>query len=1535
MNYRCAIILLLALKCFWLDAMNDAHTIDGTRNHNLIVIWDNNPYDPNRHYNSDNPADCPRIDPMVSRLVTALGQQAAPILTTRSTLHEFFWRRFEWNAYQRLIGQGIWSACCGQGRFGQLHHAKPAKAMAHAELYKQLCEIFERYGNIPQHVITSWREGARGRNQDGWPFQELLDSFQKPKPPVKNDEAPSLRTQYGEIFKYTPQGSTESEPRYHQFYDDIEHYVLTHMPLEEHEWRVYEVAEMPYLVLLVPTRYATKYNYKLPAVPLEPIHSMKTWIPSMYTFADTCTSIGIWRDNVFIRPEFWDIALMQCVQLYTGDWSEISPYGRPHFGAEPIEWQPWLASLGFDPAALIPISLTKLEAQVLRNVPHEMPAASNRFPTHIFRQQKDIPWVIHWHGHGSVDNTYFVGMPMERFRVALRFFNNSIAMKFLCYGACFAGGYHTIEPYTNLFNNLLHARAWRKRGRRVYDHCSSISHLNFPIAVESTTDACSHTIDLGSCFFEAFQPAPGYINPLCVNSASKVLSRFGSRIDYNLFFDIWQMEHRLMHDMIRDSLRAVSISYGLEYLTSSDTQLVRFPCNNFFQAVAINNKSYVLTYARAKQHELRNEPIVVTDKKSLLIYPAIIRVPVIIQVPNTHILPDLISMNPEPALHYFTEIDIGHKSYEALFATLSNLKTAVEKFFIFKRVYKDAAERGAEAEVHGLVVRKGKEINGVVPISFAVVRRDRGVASYWCGTFNCATGTINWERTTQQEYTLFVNNTLAMYSARRNALAQLINQLPAPHGRPEVLAPERPAPATRADTHTTEFVAPWQIHHEILKRYVRYQLADFLDPRPLITNDEIACQQVEDRAVGSLAARTVGDRVAREQVLINTEQEQAAAAQLAAHQITIRNADLEVPFYCTVVQRDGEDEPRPLYMAECTPTNPFETVAQRNLRCLISVNADGSDPLELACNIDDLAGRVCDITIARNRLNQLIINPSRVDGSIMETFIQRNYRGGIVIQATPMTGNAPIVYKQPVASPLRIFNKTNFPLFASIVAPDGNKAPKRERRLCRRFDHLDILLALGAQVELVENTNGRSKPRVIRICPGRETMHANRIREIVITDQDNRLVVEAPSYSGINPENIHQYPDHRRIEHANIYEDYPEELNPGDRRVIKPNQQHATVTIDGAPSAGRLRFGSYWENHILYVCVLDLDENDSLYLSIDRRSFAQKACALTINRRANHLIVEPSREGGPNNITPDYITINEDGSVIVRAPAPVAVPAQHPHPPILKTAIIRPVEGTGPLYYALFQVDDRNIPGPLSWVAFDELHPAELSARYLLFFMVSRLPGGLNNRERCAIACHMNTLQNRVCDLTIDNGFVYATHRPDGLPNNFLDIARVNNEMQVVRVCGPDLPFQQEEAGTAPTLFIRNRAGEPLYYAIVDPSLPADAHRNWICLYPEDDIHCPSQQCQILISQNIDGSQPVIANIDTREFLPGEVPALIATIINNELRLITLIKRGITPVVVRQNADGSLALSRDNATVAMDNNYYRQSPSCDVSRAKS
>jgi len=154
------------------------------RSNNLIIIWNNNPYDPTAPIIDD--PDKPkrgeerhanRTDAIVLRLMAAFGQQAAPILTTSNTVREFFYRRFMWNGYERLLVNGVWQSLVGKDRFGRMHNNNEIISQNHRADYNTLCEIMALYGAMDQSIIDAWNRGEIAEGSAGWEYSKLYNRY--------------------------------------------------------------------------------------------------------------------------------------------------------------------------------------------------------------------------------------------------------------------------------------------------------------------------------------------------------------------------------------------------------------------------------------------------------------------------------------------------------------------------------------------------------------------------------------------------------------------------------------------------------------------------------------------------------------------------------------------------------------------------------------------------------------------------------------------------------------------------------------------------------------------------------------------------------------------------------------------------------------------------------------------------------------------------------------------------------------------------------------------------------------------------------------------------------------------------------------------------------------------------------------------------------------------------------------------------------------------------------------------------------------
>ena len=345
-----------------------------------------------------------------------------------------------------------------------------------------------------------------------------------------------------------------------------------------------------------------------------------------------------------------------------------------------------LAQLGFNPDNVHAITLTELEKTA-----KDYYAPSWNDCKSMFIKGSG-PWNIYLEGHGEPSSYYtpqiqpteskaaIAGFSIHDFQQLLITLNDDLKTHMLYYSTCYGGGYHTICPYYGLHGN------------------AGITPLNYTVAERAVTDAQCRGFYFGELLFSRERQSHMKY-PLCTApQCPEFLKLLRIPLDFNKFF-------AALHDTIQakqdkyNTTDSAKTSYKniLSYVSCPfeeqekdekfhqlviNTPLIRFAGSLFFQAMPIDARVFPLSYEFTKASELQAEPIEVLNKKGLLIYPSIIRTPIIIK----KTMPIILSMQPGPALHYIASIQADDITFVSCIENIFRIGTRLNKFIIIKKL---------------------------------------------------------------------------------------------------------------------------------------------------------------------------------------------------------------------------------------------------------------------------------------------------------------------------------------------------------------------------------------------------------------------------------------------------------------------------------------------------------------------------------------------------------------------------------------------------------------------------------------------------------------------------------------------------------------------------------------------------------------------------------------------------------------------------------------------------------------------------------
>jgi hypothetical protein len=233
----------------------------------------------------------------------------------------------------------------------------------------------------------------------------------------------------------------------------------------------------------------------------------------------------------------------------------------------------------------------------------------------LFNQSSPIRKRIMAIGHGSsglFKDPLMLGIPREQYVELLKFLNPST--DFLYVFSCYSGGINSVQFHEQM--------------KKANTEAFSLVSIKFPIVL--------------SALYEAITDVSRRRSP-----------------DYRAFFShLDEYLRTLSTKSLKDALNAIYAAIGID----SGIPLIRFPgANDFFRAVDIDNTVKLLTMVSMRAHMLsvqdkkvaaKISPIEILNNEKLLVYPALVMVPL-------HIIGvsyKIISMIPGNASHVLDQV---------------------------------------------------------------------------------------------------------------------------------------------------------------------------------------------------------------------------------------------------------------------------------------------------------------------------------------------------------------------------------------------------------------------------------------------------------------------------------------------------------------------------------------------------------------------------------------------------------------------------------------------------------------------------------------------------------------------------------------------------------------------------------------------------------------------------------------------------------------------------------------------------------------
>lgn len=241
------------------------------------------------------------------------------------------------------------------------------------------------------------------------------------------------------------------------------------------------------------------------------------------------------------------------------------------------------------------------------------------------------------HGHSAYGKKpLLAGMSREDYFSFLKFLNPTTDFLYLL--TCYGGGLNSIQFHNQEIKND-------------QEGINALS-IKFPIVLGATIEAPT---ELGR-----FQPA-----------------------DYKTFFKL--LDDYLKNPDAKRLKDALNILYK-EMRSETGIPIIRFPgANDFFRAIDLDTNIQLLTMVGLRSRELYAKTIELNSNQKLLIYPAIISLPIKINGSKVKI----ISMIPGSATHFIDSI-VSVESFQKTLIAFSVPDITIKVFAIKKLICKDA-----------------------------------------------------------------------------------------------------------------------------------------------------------------------------------------------------------------------------------------------------------------------------------------------------------------------------------------------------------------------------------------------------------------------------------------------------------------------------------------------------------------------------------------------------------------------------------------------------------------------------------------------------------------------------------------------------------------------------------------------------------------------------------------------------------------------------------------------------------------------------
>lgn len=274
-------------------------------------------------------------------------------------------------------------------------------------------------------------------------------------------------------------------------------------------------------------------------------------------------------------------------------------------------------------------------------------------------------------------DAFIVGLTLTQYRNLLQFFILNIHTHFLYYGSCYAGGYNTLLGYIDAIIN--------QEGI-----LKSQIKPNFIIAVGALTDIdvfeTSHTDSVANCFACISKQEKEHYE--CIDKASK-----NRGINFVRFFDALrayarkdQLVGTLFNDQqLHDILNHITPKIPGSYRNNPQ---IMFPGTDMFRAIALDKDMEVITETRVKVHALEKKPIIIENKRIILVYPLDIPVELIFK---TKTFPFIVSGLPSVNVHILSKITAPSLTLRSFLSSISEteqrneiLGLAFDRYFYVK-----------------------------------------------------------------------------------------------------------------------------------------------------------------------------------------------------------------------------------------------------------------------------------------------------------------------------------------------------------------------------------------------------------------------------------------------------------------------------------------------------------------------------------------------------------------------------------------------------------------------------------------------------------------------------------------------------------------------------------------------------------------------------------------------------------------------------------------------------------------------------------